>query len=196
MINTSNIPLQFGIQLKNTYTTTDVTVALFNGTIPSIGLALNSESEQVLTKGDKTQMLLAGFPVDAVMCDGVLPINGIIPAKNVARIEAASLDTPFTIEHLKEWLKSNTVIIKKMTIKATTQDQFDNQLTFATVSPLKSYGKSVVAPTNYSLPSYLQSNKIVIDDIPVRLQDDTLCIWKINAGETVNITLELAEPEV
>ena len=78
-----------------------------------------------------------------------------------------------------------------MIIKASSQDQFDNQISIATVCPFQNYGISTIAPTNYAIPSNFQNNKIIIDDIPYVLQDDTFIGWVINPGETVNITFEL-----
>lgn len=188
----SNVPLQFGFTIKNT-TDAVKNLALFSGSIPSLGLAADGDGVKVLTQGDPTQLNKAGIGIyDAVLCDGVLPLAGIVDEK-VPGVSVSALDPRFTMEHMVNFLRSNSLIVKKMIIKATSQDQFDNQINFATTSPYKAYGVSVIAPTNYALPTHFQNNKIIIDDVPFRLQDDTFVGWAINAGETVNITFELLE---
>lgn len=188
----SNVPLQFGFSIKNA-TLTAKNIALFAGTIPSIGLAADGDGKVLLTKGDPTQLNKAGIGTfDAVLSDGILPLEGVID-KTEANISVEPLDPRFTVEHMVNYLRSNSLIVKRMIIKATSQDQFDNQLSFAVTTPFKSLGISAIAPTNYSLPTNFQNNKIIIDDVPFRLQDDTFVGWKINAGETVNITFELED---
>lgn len=187
----SNVPQQFGIRIKNNKTTS-VNIALFAGAVDTTEEVTNDEDVKVTTKGDARNLNKMGLGnFDAVLCDGILPDKDKTINTKADNVVVSPLSSTFSINHMREHLKSNHYRIKRMIIKATSQDQFDNQISIATICPFQNYGISHIAPTNYSLPSDFQNNKIVIDDMPYILGDDTFIGWTINAGETVNITFEL-----
>lgn len=199
MKNYSPIAKSFTFRIDNTY---DVAknLCLFAGTLQTAALATNSEDVQVLTQGNPVPVQeYAQSSIDAVMVDGVLPVftegKGLeIPAESAPRLKAISMNPQFSIDSLKSWLKSNSYMISRIIIKATSQDQFDNPMTFRTSSPTENLGATTILPTNYSTPEMLQTTKIIIDNITgTVLQDDTMMFWRINANESVNVTFEFLE---
>ena len=196
----SPIAKSFTFRIDNTY---DVAknLCLFAGTLQTSALAMNLETNVAeLTQGNPVPVQqYAQSNVDALMIDGILPVytegKGLeIPAEASPRLKAISMNPQFSIDSLKSWLKSNSYMISRIIIKASSQDQFDNPMTFRTSSPTENLGATTILPTNYSTPEMLQTTKIVIDNITgTVLQDDTMIFWRINANESVNITFEFLE---
>lgn len=171
-------PNSFGYQIKNTTGQTQ-RIAIFPGTVPVVKFLVDK-----LVFSDPSELNKLSFgQFDHVADDGVIVPNLI----------GTPSDKMYTIRHFREWLKTNAVMCTKMTIKTTSQDQFDNQMLIASVSPFATYRQKNIQPTIYSDPKNLQTNKIVIEDQAFVLQDDTLFGWDINDGETVNITFQLED---
>lgn len=200
--NFSPIAKTFSFQIENTYEDKAKVIALFAGSADCRALATDTDtSKQVFCDADPSAVgaMMRGT-CDAIMTDGVLPeiIDGAltIPSSKAGNnfLRASANDPRFTIRNLKKWLRSNGYILNRIIIKTKTQDQFDNPMTFATSSPTEDKGSMTIIPTNYSTPEMLQTNKIIINDIAgTLLQDDTVILWRFNAGEVVNITMEFAE---
>lgn len=187
----SNVPLQFGVQIKNARAV-PVNIALFAGAVNTRALTTDEDAATVLTNGDATNLNLMGLGVfAAVMSDGFLPVdNGVVNTK-ADYVSVNSTSPNFSVDHMREHLKSNYYTVKRLIYKVTSQDQFENQIQLATVCPFKNFGISTIAPTNYANPTNFQNNKIIIDDTPFVLGDDTFMGMVINAGETVTLTFEL-----
>lgn len=195
----SPIAKSFTVRIENKYSVAK-DLAMFAGTLQTAALAKDAAGAFVLTQGNPLPVRnYAQSAIDAVMVDGVLPVftdgKGLeIPAESSQCLKATSLNPAFSIDSLKSWLRSNSYAISRIIIKATSQDQFDNPMTFRTSSPVENLGATTILPTNYSTPEMLQTTKIIIDNISgTVLQDDTMLLWRINANETVNITFEFLE---
>lgn len=190
----------FSFRITNKYEE-DKNICLFQGTLPTMAIAVNSDNEPVLTNANVEAVKAYSLSsVDAVLTDGVLPVmvagKGLsIPDSSAGTdfLLGEALNSQFSIENFKSYLKSNAFLIEKMIIKTKTQDQFDNPITLQTTSPTESLTVSSIEPTEYSTPEMLNTTKIVIDNLSVVMQDDSAMYWKINAGEVVNITLVFRE---
>jgi len=189
----SNVPLQFGFTIQND-NDRSVNIALFAGGVHTTALVETDTEVPVLTHGDASNLNKMGLGIfDAVLCDGLLPGRDGIVRTIENFVKVTPIVSTFSINHMREYLKSNSFKISRMIIKVDSQDQFDNQIQLATLCPFKHYGISAIAPTNYASPSNYQNNKIIIDDVPYVLGDDTFIGWTINAKEKVSITFELID---
>lgn len=192
----------FSLRLVNKYEEAKY-LALFAGTIQTMGLAKDSEGNPHLVFSDPRPVRnYSQASIDCVMTDGVSPIvegdDLVIPDKKSGKdyFECIPSNPQFKIEDLKNYLKNNYYLISRIIIKVQSQDQFDNPITLQTSSPTQNNGSKTILPTNYSDPTMLQTTKIIIDDIKGTVfQDDTMMYWKINGGEVINITFEFDEAQ-
>ena len=184
-MNPSNSPLSpiaksFSVRISNKFASAK-TIALFAGTIDTLGLATDSASKSVLVDSNPEPVInYCQSTVDAVMSDGVLAVYDS---------KAGTLTIPDTSGGT-DYIEVKALII----IKAKSQDQFDNPITLRTTSPTENLGSKTILPTNYSTPEMLQTTKIIINDIEgTILQDDTMITWQLDANEEVNVTFEFME---
>lgn len=191
----------FSFRIKNKFEDAKV-LALFAGTIMTDAIAKDSEGNLLFTRANPEPVNNYHPGVDAVMTDGILPMvqagSLVFPSTKTDAdyLEVLPLNPQFRIEDLKQFLQSDYYLINRMIIKAQSQDQFDNPITLLTTSPTVSLGSKTILPTNYSTPEMLQTTKIIIGDIPgTVLQNDTMMIWRINGGETINFTFEFSESQ-
>lgn len=206
-MNPSNSPLSpiaksFSVRITNKFASAK-TIALFAGTIDTLGLATNSASKPILVDSNPEPVInYCQSTVDAVMSDGVLAVYDskagslTIPdtSGGTDYIEVKALNPQFRVKDLKKFLISNGYIINRIIIKAKSQDQFDNPITLRTTSPTENLGSKTILPTNYSTPEMLQTTKIIINDIEgTILQDDTMITWQLDPNEEVNVTFEFME---
>lgn len=193
----------FSLRIKNKFEDAKM-LAFFAGTIMTDGLAKdqNNAGALVFTKANPEPVDNYHPGIDALMSDGVLPMMQggelVIPDTKGGSdfMEVMSLNPKYRIEDLKKFLQSDFYLINRMIIKAQSQDQFDNPITLLTTSPTDDLGSRIILPTNYSTPDMMQTTKIIIGDIPgTVLQGDTMMLWRINGGETINFTFEFSESQ-
>lgn len=135
-------------------------------TIETSAIAKDSEDNFVFTKGNPAPVQnYSQKSVDAVMVDGVLPIVDsskglILPASTGQCMQAKSLNPQFTINSLKEWLKSNCYAIKRSIVTVSDQSQFENPIVMKTSSPTENLGDKTILPTNYNSPDQFNDKKL------------------------------------
>lgn len=199
-ITVSPLAKSFTIKIENKYEEAK-NLCLFSGTIDVSAIAKDAANSDaiVFTKGNPTPIQnYSQKSVDAVMVDGVLPIVDsskglILPASTGRCMQAKSLNPQFTINSLKEWLKSNCYAIKRSIITVSDQSQFENPIVMKTSSPTENLGDKTILPTNYNSPDQFNDKKIIIDNFEMFLQDDTMMFWLINANTAITMTFEFTE---
>lgn len=197
------IPKSFSLRVENKYDTPKF-IAFFAGTLNTMGLAKKEDGTMVFTCANPEPVQnYSQSKIDAILTDGVLPemIGGelTIPneEKGVDFLKGRTLNPQFRLEDLKKYIISNAYLINKITITVTSKTQFDNPITFKTSSPTENLGSITILPTVYNKPNMYQDTKIVIDNLDgTVLQDDTMIMWEINAGEIINITFEFLEQQM
>lgn len=202
MDNFNPIAKSFSLRIENKYDVAKY-LALFAGSIDTDGIAKDAAGNLFYTTANPDPVRnYAQSAVDAVMTDGVLPVieDGALVMPDTKGgtdyMQVTALNPQFRVRDLKKYLRSNCYLISRIIIKAQSQEQFDNPMTFKTSSPTENLGSQTILPTNYSTPEMLQTTKIIIDNIQgTVLQDDTMMFWQINAGETVSVTFEFLEKQ-
>lgn len=176
---------KFTVKLVNNTGSTK-NVALLHGTFNVLGITQVEDGTSGVTSSiaphyhDKTEMAKM-FSVDAIMDDGVIDAT-----EDDLVVTAA--DSKFTVRHFNEYVKTNTEILKQLTIQASDKSHYEKQITVAKSSPLKKNGEDTINLTDYFGTDQFQDKKIEIKDIPLEICDDTVMIMPIDDGVTVTLT--------
>lgn len=196
----SPLAKSFTIKIENKYDEAK-NLCLFSGTLDTSAIVKDVANSDALvfTKGNPAPVQnYSQKSVDCVMVDGVLPVIDqskglILPAATGQCMTAKSLNPQFTINSLKDWLRSNCYAIKRSIVTVSEQAQFENPITMKTSSPTENLGDKTILPTNYNSPDQFNDKKIIIDNFEMFLQDDTMMFWLVNPRTTITMTFEFTE---
>lgn len=190
---------QFSFIFKNGMDT-DATVALFKGLYSGEKYLASMEgfggdkSVAGIAKSHPEQMVLAGFvDVDCLAIDGVLLSDKLDKTKNLT---CKSSSRSKSIESLHAWLRSGeSMLISRIQVKAATREQLDNPLILATSSPFVNNGDQPINFNSYASAQDYKDNIVNVDVLSrdMVIRHDSVAYLKINAGETVTVTFELAD---
>ena len=127
-----------------------------------------------------TNIRAAGWSCDVVADDGDCDNS----------VTCTAILSQFKIRQFLEFLRFNPVTLREMIIQADDDEVFENTLTIASVTPLTDKGK-----TNLNLADYYDryqqlSNKIVIPNLNLPIDDTSIMQMTINDGRTVTFTFK------
>lgn len=190
---------QFSFIFKNTMDE-DVTVAIFKGLysgnkyLASLEGFGGEKGSAGVIHSHPEEIRLAGFvDVDCLAHDGVILSDKI--DKNKALICKASSRSK-SIASLHSWLDSGeSMLISRIQVKAATREQLDNPLILATSSPFVNNGDQPINFNSYASAQDYKDNIVNVDVLSrdMVIRHDSVAYLKINSGETVTITFELAD---
>ena len=160
-----------------------------NFSIKTIGGEVEAvASGDAVTKYDNPEELkLAGFPIDAVLDDGII-------YKDATGIVSITAPDTSRVRFFREYLKSNPSRVVKMSFTSTDKAFFDTPVVLQEASPYKKNGEDRIELQDYFEPGQFQDNKIVVTK-GFQLDDVTVAYMTLPAGTTVSATLNIGAVE-
>lgn len=145
------------------------------------------DGNPVIMYDNPSELVKAGFPVDAVLDDGIIYKDA------EGSVSVTAPDTS-RVRFLREYLKSNPSRVVRMSFTSTLKEFFDTPLVLQEVSPYRRNGEDRIELQDYFKPGQYQDNKIVVDK-GFQLDDVTVAYMTIPAGCKINATLNIGAVE-
>lgn len=141
--------------------------------------AAGSPLVYTLSQNNTTAIKAAGYSVDAILDDGVTITNVTCKAHNAK----------FSIRQFREYIKHQALTLKQMTIVASNEDVFTNQLEVAYHTPLTGPQTRYIDLGTFKSPDQSSDTKIELKELNMPLDVETVMLMTIPAERTVNITM-------
>lgn len=178
--------IQFSIQNKNAAGGQALRVAIVPAYFDTLGMAAtfndNTKEVSIVAHHHNTAALVAaGYSIDRIIDDDMSDANIAVQATNSER----------RIRDFLDFVKTNEVILRSMTIKATNTDAYDGDMEVSHLNPFKK-----VTPETIELNKFYSRFQENDDKIDIDFENDNMIIndtllWVVNvpANTTMVFTL-------
>jgi len=132
-----------------------------------------------VAQNNTAALVAAGYPVGAVLDDGTVATSVVCSASN----------TKFSIRQFREYIKHQGLTLKSMTIQATNEDVFNNNIEVTYHTPLSGNSPNYINLSEFKSVDQQSDTKIVIPDLDMPLDVETVMLMTIPGERTVSILL-------
>ncbi|MDR0602719.1 MAG: hypothetical protein LBG80_00270 [Bacteroidales bacterium] len=195
MSGTQNVGIavenKFRANIKNDNTSA-VTVALFSGHYPTLGLTTTSASGALTSVKvhyhDISELTKAGVSVTTILDDDT------VKGPNDQNIAMSAADPNYTIRSFHEYIKLNPMILTSMTIHASNPTAYGGSLRLQKTNPFNRPSEIPVELDKFFDVSQFQDNKINISFVgsEIEVADDLLMTFVVPGGSEVGVTFRFS----
>lgn len=140
---------------------------------------------------DPSEIISAGYTVDAVFDDGIVYALSSNAAK---RLTITAQKKEASVRAFLDYIKRNPTSFAGIHITSTDINFYETELTLTRVTPYGKYGEDRVPFQDSNLPTNNNTGKVIIEQ-SFQLDGETLAVITVPSGATVNISLVAAAVE-
>lgn len=171
---------KFGFQVKNAGSTA-IVIALLAAFFDTAAVtAAGSPLAYTVAQNNKAALVAAGYNVNAVLDDGTVATDVTCTASN----------SKFSIRQFREYIKHQGLTLKSITIQATNEDVFNNNLEVIYHTPLSGNAPSYIDLSTFKSVDQQSDTKIVVNDLDMPLDVETVMLMTIPGDRTVSILMQ------